>query len=70
MIEKNLREGIIEATICASNYQNKSKVQLQQNHRNALTLLVTSVDFPNPLQTFNAKLRNQARFYRKLHEFI
>ena len=63
LIEKDLREGIINGITAIENYKQESKERLIENHQKLIEL-ISSIDFITLQTEFDEQLTNQAKFLR------
>ena len=63
LIEKDLREGIINGITAIENYKQESKERLIENHQKLIGL-ISSIDFITLQTEFDEQLTNQAKFLR------
>ena len=63
LIEKDLREGIINGITAIENYKQESKERLIENHQKLIEL-ISSIDFITLQTEFNEQITNQAKFLR------
>ena len=63
LIEKDLREGIINGITAIENYKQESKERLIENHQKLIEL-ISSIDFITLQTEFDQQLTNQAKFLR------
>ena len=61
-IEKELREGVVNAITDVSKYQKEAEARLKENHKNLMEIFQT-LDFELLQQKFNESLIHQAKFY-------
>ena len=62
LIEKDLKEGIVNAITNLQECRFATKDQIQRNHEEVLSL-ITSTDFQNIKKAFDSQLQHQAKFY-------
>ena len=63
LIEKDLREGIIDAVTIIENQEQERNESLKENHQKLIEL-ISSIDFISLQTEFDEQLTNQAKFLR------
>ena len=61
LVERELREGFINAIVPLDDYRSQSKTSLKDNHQAVLSCM-NSIDFSSIQQSFDDSLKNQEKF--------